>query len=182
MISNSTLILESGLSASRKIVLSALVTLLSGKRCRVLSIDTIGRAAGTPVRTVARVLNELQALELVYREAGKADGRRNGVIRAPSSFRIDLAQLREVAIATRELIRERLDEAYARMSVRRAELQRQRSATVARSNESSTSSSYFYAKIALTKEGSIEFWAVAQAMVDAGLGTSIDDFEGMGRK
>jgi len=174
----STLISESGLAASRKIVLSALVRLLAASATGILSVDTIARAAGSPVRTVHRALNDLQDLGLVGRKAGRRDGRRDGVIRAASVFSIDLGSLRASLRATREMIRERLDQAYALMSMRRAKLMQQRSAILARSNETPSNSSLLWAALSQTRAGSDQFLTVAAAMIAAGLGNSIADFDG----
>lgn len=181
-------IMQSGLGASRKLVLAALRALIGNAQSAVLGMDALAREAGLPVRTVSRALHELQQLGLVSREARYADGRREGLIRSWSRFRLHLAELAGALKASRAALRLRLDQAFAVAAVRAARRMAaihaassfaQRSAKVAAVMEQ-TDISYLWRGLSAVPEGSVEWQTVAAALVARGQAENVGQLLGMG--
>lgn len=130
-------ILQSGLPASRRLVLVAVLDALDDQTTVILSVDRIARGAGLSHRTVHRALADLEAVGVIQRETRYQDGRRDGVIRSASRFSLAVDVIMTVVTALVARIRDALDAAHARMAVRLARrrealerFKRQRSATL----------------------------------------------------
>lgn len=113
-------ICQSGMVASRRLALLALVQLLPDAGERKLSLQAICEAAGLPDRTIRRALADLVAGGVIVVTHGGQAGRRNGVIRGWSLYRLRWDQLRSSLSRAREFIRDRLDAVFARNQVRMA--------------------------------------------------------------
>lgn len=109
-----TVIRQSGMIASRRLVLLALVELLPDESERRLSLHAICEAAGLPDRTIRRALADLVAGGVIMITEGDQEGRRNGIIRGWSRYRLLWGTLRRSLCRAREFVRERLEAAYAK--------------------------------------------------------------------
>lgn len=125
---------RSGLLASRRLVLLGLLDLLPETGGARLALHRLCEAAGLPDRTVRRALSDLVALGIVSVRGEAQPGRRNGVIRGHSEFRLTLDALTGQLRLARAALVERLNAAWARCQVRlarRAHMALQRPVTLA---------------------------------------------------
>lgn len=185
----SAIIRQSGLRSSCKLVLDALVHLVGPGPAAVLGMDMLAREAGMPVRSVSRALRDLELLGLVMREPRYVGGRRDGVIRSWSRFRLVNANVCGALRASRAVLRDRLDAAFAVAAVRQSRRMAaiwsrngsiQRSATSAVVLETG-SISFLWSVISGSPEGSAAWSAATAQLIAAGAGTCEDDFRGFAR-
>jgi hypothetical protein len=132
---------QSGFPAARKSGLSALLDLVRPGQMVPLWIDELAREAGVSYRTVSRTLLDLELAQVLVRVPQFEGRSRSGGIRSASLVRIDYPALWAWLGLSRAALREKLDQAFARVAVARSRRMAQLVAGRKNSNESRSATS-----------------------------------------